>query len=280
VLAVVKAAAGYLEQRGVEAPRLSAELLLADVLRCTRLQLYLDFDRPLGAAELQAMREGVRRRGTHEPLAYVLGHVSFCELEIAVDKRVLIPRPETEELVALAAERFPAGARCIDWGTGSGAVAVALSVRRPDLYIVGLDVSQPALEVAARNVGAHGVGTRVELRCGSGYDALAAGTRYGGLVANPPYIDPAGNVPADDDVRRFEPHVALFTPPGDPAASYREIAASAARWLSPGAWCLLETGPGAAEPALRALRASPDLADVDLRADLAGLPRYLIARVA
>lgn len=276
-LTVLRAAERYLRDRRVDEPRRSAELLLAAVLGVTRLQLYLDHDRPMAEDELGRMRELLARRGRHEPIGYLLGSVEFCSLAIAVDRRVLIPRPETEGLVELAVARLPRGGHCLDLGTGSGAIALALAHARPDLTLTAVDISEEALAVARHNAAATDLAARCEFLASDWWSALA-GRRFAALVANPPYVDPDRPDLLAADVRDFEPHLALFGTSGDPVSAYRSIVAGIPDHLDDGAWCLLETGVGVAEPALALLRGSGFLADVELLRDLAGLPRYLVAR--
>lgn len=279
VLEVLRAGEAYLRQRGVEAPRLSMELLLAQALRLPRLQIYLQFDRPLDDGELLALRQRLRRRGQHEPLAYVLGEVAFHEVTLAIDARALVPRPETEELVERARAHAPPAARVLDLGVGSGAIAIALAHARLDLHVTGVDSSADALALAHENVARHAMQARIEL-CQGEWFAAVPGRQFDLLVSNPPYVDPARTDLLAADVRRYEPGQALFSAPGDPASAYRQILAGVEAGLVPGAWLLFETGVEAAEPALALLRAQPFLADVTLDNDLAGLPRYLTARVA
>ena len=277
VLDVLRAGEGWLRQREVDAPKRSMELLLGHVLGLRRLDLYLAFDRPMTEAELLRARALLQRRGQHEPLAYVLGEVGFRTSIVRCDPRALIPRPETEDLVELALARAPQGGRVLDLGTGSGAIALALAVERPDLAITAVDTSAEALALAAENFVAAGVRDRIDVRLGSWFGPVA-GLQFDVVVSNPPYVDPAQPDLLADDVRRFEPHAALFTPPGDPAACYRAILADAAAAIVPGGWILFETGVEAAAAALEALRAQAFLTEVELRPDLAGLPRYLLAR--
>ncbi|MGE3171237.1 MAG: peptide chain release factor N(5)-glutamine methyltransferase [Planctomycetota bacterium] len=278
VMSVLRAAEGWLAQRGVDAPKRSAELLLGKVLGLDRLKLYLQHDRPMGEPERAAMRALLARRGRHEPVAHLLGSWSFRGFEIEVSPAVLIPRPETEELVDLALARLAPGARVVDLGTGSGAIAVALASERDGATVVATDVSRNALAVAARNVARHDLGERVALRHGSWWDACADDAPFDLLVSNPPYVDPDRPELLEATVRDFEPPLALFTAPGDPGSCYREIAAGIAAHLRPGAAVVLETGVGASDAALAVLRATPELDDVALLADLAGQPRFVVAR--
>lgn len=280
VLSVLRGASGWLAQRGVEAPQRSAELLLGKVLGKTRLELYLEHDRPLGPRERDAMRALVARRGAGEPVAHLLGSWSFRGLELRVGPDVLVPRPETEELVEVALAQLGAGATAIDLGTGSGAIAIALAAERPALRVVATDVSEAALAIARANAAAHGVAERIAFACGSWWQAVGDDARFDLVVSNPPYIDPAAPIGLAADVRRFEPALALFAAAGDPVSCYRAIVAGLATHLAPGGCFVAETGLGAADGARELFAAQPFLRDVELRPDLAGAPRFVVARRA
>lgn len=276
-MSVLRAAEGWLAQRAVEAPRRSAELLLGKVLGLDRLQLYLQHERPLDEDERAAMRELLARRGRHEPVAYLLGGWSFCGHDIEVSPAVLIPRPETEELVEKAVAMAPQGARVLELGIGSGAISIALALARPDLRITAVDISPEALAVAQRNVARHALLDRIELRRGSWWEPIAVDESFDLLVSNPPYVDPALPELLADDVRQFEPALALFTPHGDPGACYREIFAGIGERLDPGGRCILETGPGADQAALQAAKDCAALRAAELAPDLTGRPRFVVA---
>jgi release factor glutamine methyltransferase len=278
VLSVLRGAEQWLHNRGVDAPKRSAELLLGKVLGLDRLQLYLSHDRPLDPGERAAMRALVARRGEHEPVAYLLGTWSFRGLELEVSPAVLVPRPETEELVELALAKATPGARVADFGTGSGAIAIALAAARPDLRVLAIDTSRNALAVAAANVARHRVAERVTLAHGSWWTAVPAGTTFDLVVANPPYIDPQRTEGLAADVRAFEPPLALFTEPGDVLSCYRAIVAGLATGLVPGGWFLAETWFGAATPARDLLAAQTFLQAVELQRDLGGNERFLLAQ--
>ncbi len=262
-------AAGYLRGKGSSSPRLDAELLLAESLGLERIGLYIQHDRPLTAAEVSAYRALVARRAAHEPVAYILGRAHFRHLTLQVGPGVLIPRPETEELVELAlevlrrrpawgslsrstGETAPAGEAptadgagdvgpptIVDVGTGCGAIAVSLA-REGRVAVVGVDTSPEALAVAEANVAAVGAGGLVELREGDLLSGVGDGT-LDLVVSNPPYVrsgDIAGLAP---DVRLFEPVAALDGGP-DGLAVYRRLVPAAARALRPGGTLLLEMG--------------------------------------
>jgi release factor glutamine methyltransferase len=278
VLSVLRGAEAWLERRGIEAPKRSAELLLGKVLALPRLQLYLAHDRPLDADERAAMRALIARRGTGEPVAYLLGSWSFRGLELAVGPAVLIPRPETEELVELVLPRLAPNARVVDLGTGSGAIAIALAAARPDLRVLALDCSRNALAIAADNVQRHGLGDRVTLAHGSWWEAVPADATFDLVISNPPYIDPQAPQGLAADVKAHEPPLALFTAPGDVASCYRAIAAGLEQHLATGGWFAAETGVGASDAARALLATVPCLGDVELLPDTAGIARYLLAQ--
>lgn len=275
---MLAAATGYLRERGVEAPRLSAELLLAHVLGMGRLDLYLSHDRPLSEEERARLRPLVAERGRGVSVAHLIGEIDFAGVRLKTPRGLLVPRPETEQLVEWAAEMAPRRGRCVDLGTGTGAIAVALAVRRPDLEIDAVDIEELAVRVAVQNACRCGVSDRVHVRQGVWWEPLQGLGPYDLLVANPPYVDPQRADLLAPEVAAHEPARALFTAPGDPTSCYAEILAGLDGMLAPGAPVLLETGLEAAAPARELLASHPGLVDVELRRDLAGLPRYLVAR--
>lgn len=276
---MLAAAEGYLCDRSIEAPRLCVEWMLARVLSLSRLQVYLAHDRPLAESEKQRLREMVARRGAGEPLAYILGDQEFCGHVLKVTRDVLIPRPETEHLVELVIDSVPDGARGVDLGTGSGAIAVAVSCARKDVSMIATDVSEAALEVARHNANTLGVAGRVEFRVGSWWEPLAGVEPFDFLVSNPPYVDPSRPELLAKDVAEFEPGVALFTEPGRPGGAYAALVAGMRDGLRPGARIFLETGVGADAAAVSELRRADFLAEVTLLDDEAGLPRYVLAQL-
>jgi release factor glutamine methyltransferase len=278
VLSVLRGAETWLQRRGVDAPRRSAELLLGKVLGLGRMELYLAHDRPLDDAERAAMRALVARRGDGEPVAYLLGSWSFRGLDLEVAPAVLIPRPETELLVDHVLARAPQGGRVLDLGTGSGAIAIALASERPDLRVVATDQSKNALAVAAANVARLGFGDRIELRSGDWWQAVASGSTFDVVVSNPPYIDPQAPHGIAADVAAHEPPLALYSAAGDVVSCYRTIAAGLAGHLVGGGWFVAETGVGASGPALALLRQQSFLTDVRLLPDPAGIDRFLLAQ--
>lgn len=266
---------GFFAQKGVDAPRLTAELLLASALGCDRVRLYLDFDKPLGEPELARYRALVKRRAEGEPTAYLVGAREFWGRRFQVDARVLVPRPETELLVEAALAALPEAGAALDLGTGSGAVAVSLALGRPGARVTAVDLSAEALEVARANAAA--LGAAVELLAGDLFAPLPAGARFDVIASNPPYV-PTGELAGLQREVRREPRLALDGGP-DGLAVLRRIVAEAPRWLSPGGALLLEMHESHLE-ALPALCLAAGFAAAEARRDLAGLPRLTVARMA
>jgi release factor glutamine methyltransferase len=223
---------------------------LAQVLGMPRLKLYLNFEQKLGEPELEKMRELVKRRGAREPLQHLLGKTAFGELEIEVNRAVLIPRPETE-LLAERAGRFLAGVtvekpRALDWGTGSGCLAISLARQCPAAEVVALDVSAEALAVARQNATRNGVADRVTFLQGDGFAALngEAGP-FHLVVSNPPYIASAEIATLEPEVRDYDPRLALDGGV-DGLDFYRRLAAEAGAFLAAEGCLMLELGAGQA----------------------------------
>jgi release factor glutamine methyltransferase len=270
---VLRRSAGYLGERGSASPRLDADLLLAHALGIDRLTLYTDHERPLTPPELGAMRELIARRGRREPLAHLVGRRAFRRLTLAVGPDVLVPRPETELLVEWALELLHSGARVADWGTGSGAIALALADEGPALAVTALERSPDALAVARSNAAA--VAAEVEWLASDGFAAVA-GRRFDLVVANPPYLSQAELDGAPPELA-FEPRDALVAGPLGTEALAR-LAREAPAHLEPGGWLLSEIGAGQGEAAA-ALWRDAGFAAVEVRPDLAGLPRAVGGRV-
>jgi len=254
---------------GCETPRLDAEVLLADVLGVDRTALFLDPGRALDPGQAGAFRDLVLRRREREPVSHLVGLRGFRHLELAVDARVLTPRPETEHLVEAVLD-LPRGARVVDVGTGSGAVALALKDERPDLEVLATDVSTDALDVAVQN--ARGLGLDVAFFHGDLLDALEADVRVDAVVSNPPYVRDGDPLPPE--VARFEPAVALFGGP-DGLDVVRRLVPQA---LGRGARLVaLEVGQGQ-DGAVAELLRSAGASTVHVVKDLAGIGRVVVGR--
>jgi release factor glutamine methyltransferase len=265
---------GYFARAGVDAPRLTAELLLAQALSCDRVRLYLDFDKPLGAPELAAFRALVKRRGDGEPTAWILGRREFYGRPFRTDARALVPRPETEALVEVALAALPEGGALLDLCTGTGCVAISVALSRPGARVLATDLSPDALALAAENAAALGAGA-VELRAGDLWAAVPDGARFEVITSNPPYV-PSGELAGLSREVRREPVLALDGGP-DGLAVLRRIVAGAAGRLAPGGTLALEMHESHRE-LLPRMCTEAGLVAAEVRKDLAGLPRLTVAR--
>lgn len=265
----------YFAEKGIDNPRLDAELLLAHVLELDRVGLYLNFERPLNAMELDAIRPLVKRRGQREPLQYLLGRTEFWSLPFEVTPAVLIPRADTEILVEEALSRADAEAgELLDVGTGSGAIAVSLASELADWQVTALDISPDALDVAQRNAAKNGVAGQMQFLHAD--LACLPQRQYDLIVSNPPYIAQAEWDELMPEVRCFEPQQALLAEE-EGLACYRLLAEQAKDRLKQNGWLLVEIGYRQAE-AVRHLFAAAGLRDVFVRDDYAGQPRVVGGR--
>lgn len=283
VIEVIQRSAEFLARKGVDSPRLQAELLLAQVLKLPRMQLYLDFQRQLTPAEADHLRELIQRRGRREPLQHILGTTCFCGLEMAVNRHVLVPRPETE-LLAEAGWEFlrqltpgDSGPRpVLDFGTGSGCLAVTLAVKCPDVHVTATDVSPDALAVAAQNAARHGVSDRIEFRESDGFAALPAGANFDLILSNPPYIPTLEIDTLQPEVRDFDPRAALDGGP-DGLKFHRLLAGQATAFLAAGGRLMLELGDGQAAAVREIFEAENWIVEA-IRPDYNQRLRIMIAR--
>jgi release factor glutamine methyltransferase len=281
ILDVIQRSTDFLIKKGVAAPRLQVELLLAHLLKIPRLQLYLNFERALTTAELDALRALVQRRGQREPLQYIVGSTSFCGLELALSRDVLIPRPETEQLAERTwtfLQKCSENPSALEIGTGSGCLAIALAHHAPLAKICATDVSSAALQLARRNAEIHRVSDRIEFRLGDMFDAVPAGAQFDLILSNPPYIPTARIETLDAEVRQYEPRAALDGG-ADGQDFYRRIAEEAAKWLRATGLVMLEVDEeGAAKT--REIFQRLNWMIEGLEKDYQGHDRILIARQA
>ena len=237
---------GHFKAKGIDSPRVIAEMLLSHVIGCERMRLYMEVDRPADPAELASLRELAARAARHEPAQYLVGHAWFFSLEYAVSRGVLIPRPCTETLVEYVirwCRAAPGHAEPLiaDIGTGSGCIAIALATQLPGARVVATDVSEEALAVARRNAATHGVADRIEFRRGPGFEPLAGGpgADYDVICSNPPYIDDDQWQSVGANVKDYEPETALRGG-ADGLAVIRPIIAGAAALLRTGGRLVVE----------------------------------------
>ncbi|WP_204206297.1 peptide chain release factor N(5)-glutamine methyltransferase [Olsenella sp. An270] len=275
---------GYLERKGDEHPRLSAEWLLAAVTGLSRVELYTNFDRPLQPGELDEMHAAIERRAAGEPLQYVTGEMPFRHIVLRCERGVLIPRPETEILVDVALEGVDraaaeGGARVLEVGTGTGCVALSIASERPGTLVTATDLSPRAVELANRNrdaLGLEDVVDVVECDLAAGVDPELMGS-FAVLVSNPPYIPTrvlAEEVPAE--VRDFEPELALDGG-ADGLDVFRRLLDLAPVALAPGGTLAVELFEGALDAAADLVRARDGWETVEVREDLTHRPRVLVA---
>jgi release factor glutamine methyltransferase len=273
LLEVLRGTERYLADRGVENPRLNAEHLLAHALGLKRMELYLQFDRPLTETERAPLRDLVKRRGTREPLQHVLGTAEFHGRTFACDKRALVPRPETEQLVELAVELAKAqtAPTLLDIGTGSGVIALTLALEIPSATIHATDLSPDALALTAENAARHALTDRVTFHQA---DLLPPGdTKFDLIIAILPYI-PADEIAALSPEVRHDPHTALDGGP-DGLDLNRRLIETAPDRLAPGGALLLEIGLGQAD-AVNTLLSARKFRDISVRPDYQNIPRFAV----
>jgi len=276
VLDVLESTTAYFKKREIDSPRLNAEHLLAQVLGCKRIELYLEFERDLDEAELALLRERVRRRGQGEPLQHLLGTVEFCGRTFLCDKRALVPRPETEQLVELLISKFHfpnPNFRVLDVGTGSGVIVLTLAKEFSEAEIFAVDISDDALALARENAKRLGLNQRVRFKKSNLLRDIE-GT-FDLIVANLPYIAAQDRHILSREVLH-DPEVALFSGVhGDELV--RELIEQAPARLRPSGRLALEVGLGQGE-ALFSTLTGKNYRDICLKNDYSGRPRFLFAR--
>ena len=307
VLEAIQKSTEFLGKKNVESPRLQTELLLAHLLKLPRMKLYLNFDRELSPAETDALRELVKRRGLREPLQHIVGSTSFCGLEIGVNRHALIPRPETELLAELGwqflLERRPparldgeplqpavpeAGApTALDFGTGTGCIAIALAAKCPDASVTALEVSVEALALARQNAVANQVAERIEFLQGDGLESLngdgdsragrpRSSRSFDLIISNPPYIPSAEIATLEPEVRDYDPRAALDGG-ADGLDFYRALARQAKSLLKPDGRIMLEFGEGQAAAIKKILEDEKWIVEA-VKEDYSQRARILIAK--
>ncbi|MGA3007775.1 MAG: peptide chain release factor N(5)-glutamine methyltransferase [Opitutaceae bacterium] len=276
VLEVIKKTTVFFADKGIENPRLNAELLIGHALGLKRMQLYLRFEQLLTEAELEKIRPLVRRRGAREPVQYITGETEFFGLKLKTDSRALIPRPETERLLEIVTTRLADSppARVLDLGTGSGARALGLAAAFSGAAVTAVDASDRALALAGENAAALGLTERMRFLRSDWFSALPAGGLFELVVANPPYLSAEETAQTAPEVHKFEPAMAL-TAEGSGLDSLRRILADAPRFLAPGGLLALETG--IAQHADLLPRAAAGFTRTESLPDLTGRDRYVLA---
>lgn len=275
LLDILEETSRFFAARGLENARLQAELLLAAVLDMKRLDLYLQFERPLHIEEVNAYRDYVRRRAQRVPVQYILGAAAFRELELTVTPDVLIPRPETEVLVDVALELLPTDGRVLDLCCGSGAIALSLKWELPEISVVATDISQAALAVARAN----GASCDLEIEWLSSDLFAVVDGDFDLVVSNPPYVKSSDLDHLEPEVRDHEPQLALDGGT-DGLDYYRRIAHQASDYIRPGGHLLLEVGEGQSAEVEKLLAEVECFAEVQTKLDLNEVPRVVVARTS
>jgi release factor glutamine methyltransferase len=280
LLEVIQKSADFLGKKNVESPRLQTELLLAHLLKMPRMKLYLNFERVLTASETDALREFIKRRGQREPLQHIVGSTSFCGFEIVVNRHALVPRPETELLAEFGwkfLETFnlqPSTA--LDFGTGTGCIAIALAAKCPNVKIIATDISADTLALAEENAERNNVTERIEFLQSDGFTALPAKMQFDLIISNPPYIATVEIEMLQPEVRDFDPRSALDGG-ADGLDFYRKLAAEAKAFLKSDGKIMLEFGDGQNETIRKIFENEKWIVEA-VKEDYSQRARILIAR--
>jgi release factor glutamine methyltransferase len=274
----------YLTGKGIESPRLSAEMLLSQTVRLTRIELYTQFDRPVPPEQLDQLRDLVKRAGQNEPIAYLVGRTEFYSLQINVTPDCMVPRPETELLVERAIEFLRtrrSGTQFIcDLCTGSGCIAVAIANNFSDARIIATDICDSALAVAAGNVKKHQLSDRINLLCGDLFDPVISGldvNEFDLIVSNPPYVSTAESEKLDKNVKDYEPKKALFA--GVHGLDvYSRIIEKAGQFLKPDGAIMLEIGYAQGPAVKELLEQAGDFSEIKIEKDFHNNDRIISAK--
>lgn len=275
VLEVLNKTKDFFEKKGIEKPRLNAEWILAKGLACKRLDLYLRFEEVLNEEVLAILREMVKRRGNREPLQYILGEMPFMDLTLKVDKRALIPRPETEELVGkiLGFSKTVTLKKILDLGTGTGALALALAYYCKDLTVVAIDKSEEALALAKENAIKNKLQERIIFLQSDWFSQVEG--KFDWIVSNPPYLTEEEWLAAAPEVREFEPKEALVAA-DQGLEDLKTILSQSHHYLNPGGGVIFETGIAQHE-ALEKMAKNLGYSNIQSWKDLSGRERFFAA---
>lgn len=275
---------GYFQQHGIPNPRLDAEVLLGHLLEKTRLQLYLHFEMPVFQEHLTPFRELIKKRIAHTPVSYLTNRKEFMSLDFYVDERVLIPRPETEQLVeTILITKTETPQRLLELGTGSGVIATSLALQQPEWEIVATDISEPALTVAQQNAETHACAAQIKFLSGDLFEPIEAintngNTRFDWIVCNPPYVKNTERDTLSPDVRDYEPEIALFAG-DDGLVVIRRLIAEAPKHLAPGGKLIFEIGERQADSVRALIDAESTYCTYELFKDYAEKERIVLASV-
>ncbi len=276
VLEVIKLSTEYLDKKGVESPRANAEILLAEILKCKRLELYLAFDKPLAESEVQTYREAIRKRGLRIPLQYIVGNVEFYGMKLIVNENVLIPRPETELLVEQIINETDKNAelKILDIGVGSGNISLSLLKNLPMIKVTAIDISEKALQVAKQNTELNLLQDRIDLKL---FDILNSDLNQLGkfdvIVSNPPYVSEKDFETLEPELKVYEPRFAL-TDSGDGITFYNKIILSSKILLNNGGKLYFEIGKDQQQRIFNLIEAA-GFTNIKITKDYAGIERII-----
>ncbi len=245
ILEAIKLSTEYLEKKGIESARLNSELMLADMLNCKRLDLYMTFERPLKDEEVDKLRQWISRRGKNEPLQYILGKADFYGLQFEVDSSVLIPRPETEILVdhIISQNKYRPKLDVLDIGTGSGILPILLALNLPESNLTAIEISPSAINLAEKNANKHSVSDRINFLNQDIFCTEFSAQSFDLIVSNPPYVALSEYLTLQKEIVDFEPKEAV-TDEGDGFKFYSFIAEKAKLWLKDSGKLYFELGKG------------------------------------
>lgn len=271
----------FFKQKGRDAPRLAAEVLLSEALGCRRIELYTRYEEVPVEPQLSRFRDWVRRHAAGEPVAYLVGQRDFYSQSFQVTADVLIPRPETELLVVETLDALKQLNRprplVVDVGTGSGCIAIAIAAHAPQAKLIALDISAAALAVARANADNSKLGERIEFLQSDLLESLPPAIAPDVIVSNPPYVGRSEVGTLAEDVRKYEPELALFGGEQGDELTGRLIEQAVER-LAPGGWLIFETSPMLAARCLERVQATGAFASSQIKKDLARLDRAIVAR--
>ncbi|MDE0314057.1 MAG: peptide chain release factor N(5)-glutamine methyltransferase [Candidatus Poribacteria bacterium] len=281
VLELLEWTTGYFEKHKIPNPRLDAEVLLGHLIEKSRLQLYLHFDMPVFQGDLTVFRELIKKRIARTPISYLTNHKEFMSLDFYVDEKVLIPRPETEFIVeTILKTKKDTQQRLLEIGTGSGVIAIALAVDKPEWEIIATDISKDALAVAEKNRDTHECTDRIDLLHGDLFEPIKTlqSPRFNWIVSNPPYVMTNERDTLSPDIRDYEPHIALFA--GEDGLSViRRLIAEAPNYLHPEGKLIFEIGDKQAESVKTLLDEQPAYQNYRFIKDYAGIERVVLAKM-
>ncbi|TVM01001.1 MAG: peptide chain release factor N(5)-glutamine methyltransferase [Candidatus Brocadia sp. WS118] len=283
---LIQWASGALKARGIDSPRMDAEVILSHLLGCKRIDLYAHPDRPVENTLAAIYQNAIRRRGQRVPLQYITHHAEFMSLDLYVDERVLIPRPETELLVEAVIEKsrilfHEEEIILVDIGAGSGAIAITLAKKIDKARVFAVDISADALAVARMNADRHKVLHKITFVCGDTFEPLkkyGVASKVHFIVSNPPYISSGEFQHLQKEVRDYEPYVALVSG-RDGLQIFRRIIAQVKTWLMPGGYLLFEVGERQAQPVMQLIEDTGCFTKPACMKDYQNIDRIVVAQM-